>query len=250
MTGLFWLFLILLQVAVAVVILYVFQRAFAGHVTHAAAGLKQVHQENLRKQETLNQRLAQTEQEYKEKVEAGQTQARMLRRAAEEDIEKVRQEVVARARQEAERIITEAKEHQEELRAQLMNEIEKTAMQYAYDAVRYVFSTKVETGVHRQLVDEVIEEIDKLDTSRVTFETSVAEISIRQELTPEQSRRLEQVLSHKLHRAVTLNATVDPTLVAGLVVKLDSLVIDGSLKERLKTAMGYVRKSRHTANAA
>ena len=61
-----------------------------------------------------------------------------------------------------------------------------------------------------------------------------------QELTGEQSKKLQAVLERRLGRAVRLHPQVDKSLVGGAIVRYGDFVVDGSLRgriERLGAAM-------------
>jgi F-type H+-transporting ATPase subunit delta len=53
------------------------------------------------------------------------------------------------------------------------------------------------------------------------------------ELDEQQQQKLTQALSAKLGRDVTLTSTVDKTILGGVVVRTQDLVIDGSVRARL-----------------
>ena len=62
---------------------------------------------------------------------------------------------------------------------------------------------------------------------------SYAEVRSAVALSDDQKHRLEQALSAKLGRPVSVRVTIDPTVVGGLVTQIDDTVIDGSVRRRL-----------------
>lgn len=60
----------------------------------------------------------------------------------------------------------------------------------------------------------------------------VAIISAR-ELTDEQQARLVSALTERLKREVSIDVSIDPTLLGGVVIRAGDTVIDGSLRGRL-----------------
>jgi len=60
-----------------------------------------------------------------------------------------------------------------------------------------------------------------------------ADVASAAPLSAEQSARLAAVLSARVGKDVKLNATVDDSLIGGLVVRLGSTMIDTSVKARL-----------------
>jgi F-type H+-transporting ATPase subunit delta len=66
------------------------------------------------------------------------------------------------------------------------------------------------------------------------------EVISAQQLSAEQSKKLQAVLERRLGRAVRLHAQVDSSLVGGAIVRYGDFVVDGSLRgriERLGAAM-------------
>jgi F-type H+-transporting ATPase subunit delta len=59
----------------------------------------------------------------------------------------------------------------------------------------------------------------------------------------DQKKRLDDLLSTKFGRPIRLVERIDPALLSGMVVKLGSLEIDGSLSSRMKEAIEEVTKT-------
>jgi F-type H+-transporting ATPase subunit delta len=53
------------------------------------------------------------------------------------------------------------------------------------------------------------------------------------EITPEQAERLARVMGEKLQRNVRVSTAVDASLIGGVVIRTEDLVIDGSVRGRL-----------------
>lgn len=65
---------------------------------------------------------------------------------------------------------------------------------------------------------------------------AVAEVRSAVALTDAQRERLEQALSRATGRQVEAKVVVDPTLVGGVIARVDDLVFDGSVASRLEDA--------------
>ncbi len=60
------------------------------------------------------------------------------------------------------------------------------------------------------------------------------EVTAAKALSDDQQANLIQALEKRLDKHVTLNYTIDPTLLGGAIVRADDLVIDGSAQGRLE----------------
>lgn len=81
------------------------------------------------------------------------------------------------------------------------------------------------------LFTEISAQFDEL--RRQIDDSAVAEVETAMALTDAQETQLVDVLSRHLNRQVTLNVTVNDALVGGVVVRVDDLVIDGSVRGKL-----------------
>ncbi len=62
-----------------------------------------------------------------------------------------------------------------------------------------------------------------------------AELTSAHKLSAAQTKAIKAKLKEQLNRDVTINASVDPALLGGLVVKVGSTMIDGSIRTKLNT---------------
>ncbi|WP_273689495.1 F0F1 ATP synthase subunit delta [Ketogulonicigenium vulgare] len=69
-----------------------------------------------------------------------------------------------------------------------------------------------------------------------------AEVVSAKALTATQATKLAEVLSAKVGKTVKLNATVDPALIGGLVVKIGSKMIDTSVASKLQALQNTMKE--------
>ncbi len=62
-----------------------------------------------------------------------------------------------------------------------------------------------------------------------------ADVTVAQKLSAEQTKELKATLKGVVGKEVTLNVTVDPSILGGMIVKVGSKQIDTSLKTRLSS---------------
>ena len=62
----------------------------------------------------------------------------------------------------------------------------------------------------------------------------IAKINTAYELSNEQLESIKSALEKRFNKKVVVEQNIDTTLLAGAVVRVDDLVIDGSLKEQLR----------------
>ena len=99
----------------------------------------------------------------------------------------------------------------------------------------YVFSflaLMTERG-DAEILEETIESYEALYHAQKQLAT--ARVVSAAELTAEEKEKLIEALSKKSGKQVLAEYEIDPTLLGGLVVEMDGVVLDGSLSRRLKT---------------
>ncbi len=97
----------------------------------------------------------------------------------------------------------------------------------------HLLSFLIESGRARDLSKIADAFVQIAATSR---EHVVAEVRTAVSLTDRQRERLEKALSKATGRTVEAKVIVDPTVVGGVIARVDDLVFDGSVSSRLEGA--------------
>ncbi|MEL6452927.1 MAG: F0F1 ATP synthase subunit delta [Pseudomonadota bacterium] len=69
-----------------------------------------------------------------------------------------------------------------------------------------------------------------------------ADVTSAQALTKEQSDKLAQTLAARMGKDVSINATVDESLIGGLIVKVGSKMIDTSIRSKLSSLQNAMKE--------
>ncbi len=235
--------LILIQVITFAILVFLLRQFLYKQNSQALERLQQLYQENLKREEDLKKGQETADQQLKEKIAQHNEEIGKLKAAGEVDIQKMHEEVLAKAKEEAKKIVDTAEAKREQIKASLVSEMEEKALVLAFDIVGHIFTAQVAQGIHHQLINEFIEEIEKSDGQRMQINVETAEIAAPYPLTQVQEENLKNILSSKMGRSVNIKGTIDQEIVAGMVVRLENLVLDGSLRNKLKGTLAYVRSS-------
>jgi len=90
------------------------------------------------------------------------------------------------------------------------------------------------TGTRARHAEQTVEELSDLAAQR--RERSIAQIATSVALTANQEQRLVDSLSRIYNRRISLQISLDPDLLGGLVVRVGDEIIDGSTRFRLAAA--------------
>jgi F-type H+-transporting ATPase subunit b len=235
--------LILIQVITFAILVFLLRQFLHKQNSQALERLQQLYQENLKREEDLKKAQEAADQQLKEKIAQHNEEIGKLKAAGEVDVQKMHDEILAKAKEEATKIVDTAEAKREQIKASLVSEMEEKALVLAFDIVGHIFTAQVAQGIHHQLINEFIEEIEKSDGQRMQLNVETAEIAAPYPLTQVQEENLKNILSSKMGRSVNIKGTIDQEIVAGMVVRLENLVLDGSLRNKLKGTLAYVRSS-------
>ncbi len=233
--------LIIIQVITFALLVFLLRQFLYKQVTRSLGRLQRLYQENLKREEELRKTRETTEQELQAKIAQHNEEIGRLRAAAEVAAQKTQEEILAKAKEEGKRILAEAEAKKERMRANLVSEMEKKALDLASDIIEHIFTTHVAQGIHHPLIDELIEEIGKSDGRRLQLDVETVEVAVPFPLTQVQKEQLKKILSSKIGQSINVKETIDQEIVAGMVMRLENLVLDGSLKNKLKGALAFVR---------
>jgi len=233
---------IVIQFGVFAVIVFVLKKLLLGDTMNAVNRLKLISQENEKREQELSKKIKEQEEEYRKKLAQAEDETKKIKEQAKKETEKMKQELLDEARRESDSILISARRSKERMQQEIYQELEGKAIDYAYQLTDSVFSEKIKESFNKQFVDELIEELKNLDESHINIEVNQAEFISSHTLEEAQKKKAKDVLFKKLGREIKIKEKLDKKLLAGLVIKLDSLIIDGSLLNRLKEGVGELKR--------
>jgi F0F1-type ATP synthase membrane subunit b/b' len=207
------------------------------HFTKATGHLYALSQETLLQQEGLKKKLMEGDRHYQEQIAKAQEEGNKLRSKILQEADVAKQEVIQQAHKEAERIVQQAIQTRDALQKELNESMDAKAVERGAQLLQGVLPQGLRQAAHSQWVDELILNglisVEKLQVPDGAKEVKVASAF---PLTPAQKKVLSDRLQKALGFEVTLQEKVEASLVAGIVITIGSLVLDGSLASRLREA--------------
>ena len=98
--------------------------------------------------------------------------------------------------------------------------------------------------MHAQLIDDLIEELKKVDSAKLAVKVGTVEVLTPLQLSPQEEARIKEILASKLGFEFKIVQSIEASLIVGMVIKLGGIVIDGSLKNKMAKAMNALKISR------
>lgn len=229
--------LFIVQVFIFVGMAFLLRSLLSKNITGASAHLQQLSQDYTKKEQQAKKRLEEAEQYYQKTCAKAQQDASQLKAQFEKEIQEGKEKILEQARQESERIIERAGKTRDLLMSELDHKIDARAVERAGDLIQDVLPNHLHKEMHSHWFEElVVSGFEELSTLHVSEDISDAEVVSAFHLSPKQQELLCKRLKEKLGRDIKLKEKIDPQIVAGVVVSLGSLVLDGSLKYKIKEA--------------
>lgn len=195
--------------------------------------LQILHQESLEKEEVLNKELERAKIQSQSEIARSKEEAKNIMDEARRNAEKISLEATEHAGIEAKKMIDEAVEKAKRLEHEILASIDEKAVGLAQELIKYTFTQKSYEALQSHLIDELIEELKKVDKNRMAVKVDHAEVLTSSVLTQQEEHKLKEILVSKLGYELTIEEKIDTSLIVGIVIKLGGLVIDGSLKNKL-----------------
>ncbi|MBN2119656.1 MAG: F0F1 ATP synthase subunit delta [Candidatus Omnitrophica bacterium] len=228
------IFVVIFFVIMFIVFILVFRRIMNQNITSAVAHLDEINQDYMKRQEQANRKLEDAERVYQE----------TLNKAKEEALS-MRQDILKKAEEEKERIMQNAKNQADELIQQgektrhlLISELEKRidieSIKKSSLLISRALPDDVRSQIHSNLVKEFIDVgLSQLKSLEASKDLKEAKVITALALNKDQKDSVLEKIKEKFPKGLVFSEEVDQNLVAGCMVLLGSLVLDGSLRLKI-----------------
>ncbi len=239
--------IIVIHVVVLAVLVGFLRMIIVGHAKRATLRVKQVEEEVRKKEEDIKREIEDHEKDFSERKTEAERQLQAHSEEAKREAARLKEQSVAEAKKESTKIIEQAHKNEKKIRDQIARQMEEKTVEYGGRVFKLVFSDLMTADLNKQFINELIDALDEIEKGSITVDVPDAEIITSHPLDADQKTRLEEILKNKFNEAATITETVDEELLGGLVLKMGSLEIDGSLRNRYKEAVNEVKKEAHVA---
>ncbi|MEI6564566.1 MAG: F0F1 ATP synthase subunit delta [bacterium] len=235
-------YLVMAQVAVFIVLVLGLKRLLLGDTQAATGKLREAEAELGRKEEAVRKRMDENEGDFRRKSAEAQEALARARETMEKEVLKARDGLLDEARKERDRILDEANRSKEKLRQELIREAQAQAVQYAGRVYEMVFSEELGRKLDQVFLDELLIALDEMDASSITISAPSIDVVCSHPLDAIHRTHLKDLVARKFGASLEVSEAIDQSLMAGIKIKLGSLEIDGSLKNRFNEAIEELKR--------
>ncbi|HQP09966.1 MAG TPA: F0F1 ATP synthase subunit delta [Candidatus Omnitrophota bacterium] len=238
---------IILQVIFFAGLVFVLRKVLLSSSYAETKRLQQLNEENTQKAQELAAKVAEAENEYREKMLKTDEEIRLLKAKAKKEIEDLKEAIIAKGKAEGDRIVTQALNARDEIRAEIEEQMNERAIDLSRKIFRKVLGAPEQQRVHEGLIEGVLSELEKMDKEQLQAipldKASQGKVQVKtaHPLSADQKKRLETILTSRLGQSITAEETVGQEIIAGIVITLGSFVIDGSFAERFNRAAASMK---------
>lgn len=236
----FGLHIVLLGAIIVFVRLYL-----QGSARRAVARVREVEEEVRKREENMRLEMDQHERDLAERKAEFDREMEALQDEAKREAAHVKERAINEAKRDAQKIVEQAQSNEKKLREQIEREMEEKAVHYGGRIFQLVFSDLVTAELNAIFTGELIDALNEIESGTVTVDTPDAQITTSHTLPDEVRERLTAVLREKFHDKAAVTEHTDEKLLSGVILKMGSLEIDGSLLNRYHEAVHEVQKAVH-----
>ena len=226
--------LIILQVIIFGGLVLVFRKIMLTNVVSATQHLEEMSREFAKKEEEINKKAQELQRSEQDILSRARTEGEKSRNEIIKRAEDERDNMLKTARAHADDIVAQADQSRQQLIGELDDKIAKEAVRKACELIKETLPDSFQKCVHDQWVEDLLEHgFTHIDRLRIPEAENTVTVVSACPLSEMQRSTLNLKIAGSLGRAVQIKEEVDPTLVAGVVISIGSLVLDGSLKTKI-----------------
>jgi F-type H+-transporting ATPase subunit b len=208
-------------------------KAFDERKRKIAQGLEQA--------EKAEQKLAEAEQAYAQRVEDAKRESEQLLAAARQEADQSRDEIVAAARAEAQRIVAGAEDTVELERQQMLSGVRDQVAALSIAAANKVIGEAMDEERQRRLIDEFfsgvsagrVQVASEAEMAGADAEAAAVSVVSALPLSADEQATVTGELAAQLGGDPEVDFSVDPAILGGLRIQVGDRIIDGSVAGRL-----------------
>ncbi len=232
-----WIYLIVLQILFFIGLLYFLRSVLTKNISKATGRLEELGKEYVAKEEAASQLVEKAQKESKgivaRETQVGEdTKERLMQEAQE-----AREQILKEANKRGLEITEKAERNAEFFRKEIDEKVDERAKEKVLALIQETIPEGFLEDIHKRWVDEFGK--GDLDLKHLKLPEKAKDVGIVSAfpLTDQQQNDLKEKFKKKMGAGVILKSEVDPSLIVGIIVTISSVIIDASLKYKIKKGM-------------
>jgi F0F1-type ATP synthase delta subunit len=236
--------LILIQIGTLLLIVFILRQIFSRHVNSALTNLQGLYQDNLKREEVLNEEITRTKKLRDEEIARAKEEARQIlaeeKEKAEKEAERIIREAEERAQAEAKQILEKASLQLDNEYREMLQSLQDKIADFSEKAISYILSQRSRRLLQDEMTEELLRDLGNIPEEKIKLGKGINEVKITCAYPLEKSKekRIKELISQHLSRQdLAFDFKVDEAIIGGLIINFGGKIIDGSLHNRLRQAL-------------
>ena len=226
--------LLLIQILIFGLLVFLLRHALMRPIRQTLSHLEKLNEDYTKKLEEAKKKKLEAEKYHEETLAKTKETSEKLKQQLIQEGQEGSKQVLAEARQQGEEIIRRAQLASEMMMQEIEKKIETRALEKTRQWMLQLLPGQMYEETHSHWVDTLIEKgFEDWSRFHVSEGIQEAEVITAFPLKASEKKRLQTQLNQKLGRTIPIHEKVDPELILGLRLTIDSLVIDGSFQSKI-----------------
>jgi len=233
----------LAQVIVVLVLIvaglfYVLRQYLSKNISHATTHLDELNADFIRREEEIRRKQEEADSYHKKVMEKAETDADRLRQKMAEEVEVEKGKFIAEARAQSEAIVAKAEQTKGVITDELRRTVEATMSERLGDCFVAVLPAHARETLHNLWVEDLLNgTLGDLATMRLPDDAKAVRVVSAYPLTAPQKKAFEKKIKDAFGKTFPFEEEVDTVLVGGVFLEIGSLVLDGTIRNRIQKVL-------------
>lgn len=233
---------VIAQIIILGVVIALLRRLIFSDTNSAINRLTKLDNMNREKEKLLARKLEQAQKQIDEQKQVIQDEEQRIKAEARRAANQLHEDIIKKAKEEGDDIIRKAQAARDQIRTDAMIEAEGKMIEICSEILNKTLAAVVQVPMNEKLVEEFISELEKADLSKINSDVNEIEIISSMPISVSDQEKIKKTLQTKLNRQVRLYTNEDPKLLGGILMKIGTMVVDGSLAERVNEAAAQIKQ--------
>jgi len=231
----FWVQIILIQALIFGALIYALRTVLTKNISHATTHLDELNADFIRREEEIRRKQEEADRYHKEVMDKALADADRARQEMGLKAQEEKDKMLADARAQSEAIVAKAEQTKGVITAELQRSVEAKMSERLAGCFVAALPAHARAALHNLWVEDLLSgALGDFSTMRLPEDAAEVRLVSAYPLTQDQKAALEKKLKDTFHRKLTLREEADPSLVGGVLLEIGSLVLDGSVRNRIQ----------------
>lgn len=227
--------LVIIQVIIFGGLILILRNVLSQNVSLATRHLEGLNDDYTKKEAELKRQVDDVRQKAEEIVHKAQEEAQQSKAQLLKEAEEQKARLLQEAHAQTEALMQQADKSRQMLLDEIKDRIAKEAVDKACDLIHDALPDQFKLKVHEHWIEELMDSgFTQLERLKIPEDIHEVKIISAFPLDERQRKSLSRKLKDALNKEIILKEEIDPRIVAGFVINIASLVLDGSLKNKIQ----------------